>query len=156
MPPARVLDQLAQVAHREVFLAGPQQGALGHHAHRCEAAHGVVAGLRQHGRHGGKGRRNQQQAVAVRRALRDVLRADRPGGAGPVFDHKARAEHLAELLRQQAAHGIGAGTGREGHDDTHRALWPGGMGCQRQQGGGGQAEDLAAVEQGSHGWALGL
>jgi hypothetical protein len=81
-----------------------------------------------------------------------MLRADRAGGPGSVLNHKAGTEHLAELLREQSAHGIGAGARRKRHDDTHRPLRPRGMGCQRQQGGGGQAEGMAAVNQDGHGW----
>ena len=138
----RQLHQLFHAVGGQLLTGSPDQRAGGDHAHRGKLVQGVVTGGRQRGRHGGEGRGHQQQGVAVRRLLRHKLGTNGARGTGLVFDHKRPAQNITELLRHQAAHGVGAGTRCKRNNDFDGPLWvSGGAGLRPGQGGwhqGGQ------------------
>ena len=79
-----------------------------------------VEGQRWHG-----GRREDmhrsvgnQQRIAIRRLLRDEIRADHAARAGAVFHHHGLAQRLGKGRGHQAAHGIHQATRRELRDQA--------------------------------------
>ena len=64
--------------------------------------------------------RVEQQRVAVRRRLRDELRADAAAGAGAVLDDERLAELRAHAVGENPRDAVDAAAGRERNDDAHR------------------------------------
>jgi len=62
------------------------------------------------------------QRVAVRRAARDFLGADAAECAGTILDQHGLAERVLQMLADQPRDVVGAGPGREGHDDLDLPL----------------------------------
>ena len=68
------------------------------------------------------GRAVMQDGVAVRIGLGDDGFADGAAGAAAIFDDELLAEHLAELVVDDARGGVGAAGRRIGHHDPHRPV----------------------------------
>jgi len=66
------------------------------------------------------GRVVRHQGVAVRRGLRDLLRADRSGGACLVLHEEALPGLFGELLCDAPRHLVYGASGRIRHDDADR------------------------------------
>ena len=81
--------------------------------------------------------RAREQRVAVGRAFRDRIRADRAARTCAVVDHERLAEHALQLLRDHARGDVGRLPRRPGHDHPDRAV---GIGL-RECGGRGQQPD---------------
>ena len=67
----------------------------------------------------------QQERVAVRRRIHDILGADRAAGAGSALDQELLAEPVRQPLCDQAGGYVLRATGRKGDDDARRMgdLW---------------------------------
>ena len=81
--------------------------------------------------------RLHHERVAVRRALRDEVGADRAGRAAAVVDHELLAELLGHLLEDDAPDDVVGAAGRENDDHAHRLR---GIGLRHYVRGGKQAE----------------
>ena len=89
----------------------------------------------------------EEERVAVRRRLRDELRADRPGGARPVVDDDLLAERRGERLGHDARHRVRrAGRRRRGR--------PGGWSGWGRTGrtAGWETSDVAAMSAATAAW----
>jgi hypothetical protein len=62
----------------------------------------------------------EQERVAVRRRLRDLIHADAAAGTAAVIDHDRLAEALAERIGNQPRDRIDGATRRERHDQPDR------------------------------------
>jgi hypothetical protein len=84
--------------------------------------HRDIAGLRRVGSH--------QQGVTVRRAARDLLRAETAERAAAVLDHDRLSQLFLQALADQARDLIGTGAGGKRHDDLDlpRRIVVGGVG----------------------------
>src|SRR6266481_950816 len=95
------------------------------HAHRREVLDRIVGQICTETRRDRvRARCGNADRVAVRWRLGERVRANIAAGAGTVLDHDLLAEFLAELLPYDARNDVGAGAGREGHDQTDRTLRP--------------------------------
>ena len=80
----------------------------------------VVAELRkQERRDRDRAGSGDEQRIAVRRGLRDVLGADSAGRARAVVDHDLLAQVFGEFLADRARGKVDAAAGGERHHDAH-------------------------------------
>ena len=111
-----------ELAHRvggHVLAHDERERADRDRRHRNEAQ-GIVAGILR-GRGDRRERRcDEEKRVAVGGGGRGFRCADRAAGASPVLDDDRDLHGLAELLRDDARDGVGAGAGREGNDEAYR------------------------------------
>ena len=96
--------------------------------------------------HGIGADRADQHGIAIGPRAGDAIEADRAIGAGAVIHHEAPPRIGGKLLRQNARHRIRGTTRGPGHNQRHRAAWPGILRARdggQQRGGGKQGKVTA-------------
>ena len=99
------------VSHREDI------GPHGHDCNRLETRRVVAQMLEQRRIRGDHVRRRGEKGVAIGLGMRDGIRRDIAGAAGPVFDDERFAPERLEMVRNNTSRQIDTAARRHGHDD---------------------------------------
>ena len=119
----RQLDELAQVARRHSRVDAERHGAAGDLDHRTETLD-RIEGQFVDGRIGAKRGGGEQQGVAIRGGLGDIVGADVAAGAGAVVGHHRLLPALAQTRAEDARQDVGTGAGGVGHHQRDRTGRP--------------------------------
>jgi hypothetical protein len=123
-PGLRERDQVLHRLRRHAGVEREHEGRAAQHRDRREILDRIIGDggeARGHRMRAGIG---EPQRMAVRLRARDLRGAEAATAADAVLDHELLAQALAELLRDQARHGVGAAPGRERHDEADRPFRP--------------------------------
>jgi hypothetical protein len=115
-------DELMDVAGGKVVRHQHDHRHLGEHRDRRQRRRHVDGGIGHHEAQHCVGAVVEEQRVPVRRRAGHQLGRDDASAAHPVLDHDGLRQVRRHGLGQHAGADIGGATGREGHDQTDRAV----------------------------------
>ena len=133
---AQQVDEAFKISDRQVLVDHQHQRQGADQRHRRKAADRIVAQVVRHGRkHRGRGRRLEDDGVAVGLGVRERVGRDGAAAAGLVLDHELVAEPLAQLHRCDARQEVDAAARRERHQhaDRPRRIGRGGFLAERRK-----------------------